>query len=233
MQPLLVASKLTKSFNGVQVLRGTSFQVQAGEILGLAGPNGTGKTTILNIISGLVRPDTGTVIFDGQDLTELAPHLIVRRGVGRTFQLPRPLQQLTLFENVAVALAARRSFLRARDRLKVHDILSRVGLADRADWPAGRLSSGGMRRLEVARALATCPRLLLLDEPFAALSIKEEGELLGLLKNLNRQGLTMILVSHRRRILGQLAHRVLVMTADRGVKEGIPAEVLADGELEV
>ncbi|MGQ9533188.1 MAG: ABC transporter ATP-binding protein [Desulfotomaculales bacterium] len=233
MDPLLVVSRLTKAFNGVQVLHGVGFRVGAGEVLGLAGPNGTGKTTILNIICGLVRPDAGAVIFDGHDLTELPPHRIAGLGVGRTFQLPRPLRELTVFENVLVAVAAGRGRLRARDRAKAREILARVGLTDREQWPAGRLSSGAMRRLEVARALATCPRLLLLDEPFAALSIKEERELMALLKSINRQGLAMILVSHRRRILGQLAHRVLLTTAEGTFREGTPGELLAERELEV
>ena len=173
------------------------------------------------------------MIFDGHDLTELPPHRIAGLGVGRTFQLPRPLRELTVFENVLVAVAAGRGRLRARDRAKARDLLARVGLSDREQWPAGRLSSGAMRRLEVARALATCPRLLLLDEPFAALSIKEERELMALLKSINRQGLAMILVSHRRRILGQLAHRVLLTTAEGTFREGTPGEILGDGEPEV
>lgn len=228
-----MVSRLTKAFNGVQLLHGVDFRVGAGEVLGLAGPNGTGKTTILNIICGLVRPDAGAVIFDGHDLTEMPAHRIAALGVGRTFQSPRPMRELTVFENVVLAVAARRGILRGRDRARARDLLDRVGLGDRERWPAGRLSSGALRRLEVARALATCPRLLLLDEPFAALSIKEERELMGLLKGISAQGVAMILVSHRRRILRQLAHRVLITTAEGTYREGTPGELLADGGLEV
>lgn len=211
----LSAVDLHKSFNGYQAVRGACFAIKRGEVLGLAGPNGSGKSTVLNLISGVIRPDRGTVQFRGLNITGLPPHRIAGLGITRTFQLARPFLTMSVYENVLVARTANKLKISALDRDRVHELLSLTGLIEKKDWDTSKLSSGALRRLEIARALATEPQLLLLDEPFATLSIKEEAALLDLLKDLNKKGMTLLLVSHRPRILRKLTHRVLVFESGK------------------
>lgn len=220
---LLLVMDLQKSFNGYRAVDGVCFSMEEPETLGLAGPNGSGKSTVLNLISGIIKPDRGTVKFRGLNITGLPSHRIAGLGINRTFQLARPFLKMSVFENVLVARVARKPGIKAHDRERVENLLELTGLIDKKDWDTSRLSSGALRRLEVARALAAEPRLLLLDEPFAALSLKEEAALLSLLKCLKSRGMPLLLVSHRPRILRELAHRVLVFESGR-VKMEVQSE---------
>lgn len=223
--PFLLVTDLCKSFNGYRAVDGVRFSMEESQVLGLAGPNGSGKSTVLNLISGVIRPDRGTVKFRGMDITGLPSHRIARLGIARTFQLARPFLNMTVFENVLVARVAGKPGINAHDRGRVDELLTLTGLIEKKDWYTSRLSSGALRRLEVARALAVKPRLLLLDEPFAALSMKEEAALLSLLKCLKSRGMTMLLVSHRPKILQELTHKVLVFESGRVKMEVKPEEV--------
>lgn len=221
----LVVADLHKSFHGHQAVRGAGFTMKRTEVLGLAGPNGSGKSTVLNLISGVIRPDRGTVTFRGMNITGLPAHRIAGLGITRTFQLARPFFNMSVYENILAARTARKMRVTAYDRDGVDELLNRTGLYEKKGWSASQLSSGALRRLEMARALATEPQLLLLDEPFATLSIKEEAALLSLLKDLNKRGMTFLLVSHRPRILRELTHRVLVFESGRVKMEVKPEDV--------
>lgn len=221
----LVVEDLYKNFSGYLAVNGVSFCLPRCEILGMAGPNGSGKSTVLNLISGVVRPDRGRVKFRGIEITGLATHRIAGLGLTRTFQLARPFARMTVMENVLVARVAGKMRVSPSDLRRVEELLDLTGLLEKKDWDTSKLSSGALRRLEVARALAVEPQLLMLDEPFAALSIKEEGALLNLIKELNRKGMTIILISHQPRILGELTHRVLVFESGKINMEVKPGDV--------
>lgn len=221
----LLLEDLHKSFHGYRAVNGAGFSMERSEVLGLAGPNGSGKSTVLNLISGVLRPDRGTVKFRGLNITGLPPHRIAGLGLTRTFQLARPFLNMSVFENVLVGRTANKMRIDPSDRHRVNELLSLTGLIEKKDMDTSKLSSGALRRLEVARALAIEPQLLLLDEPFATLSIKEEAALLILLKDLNKKGMTLLLVSHRPRILRELTHRVLVFESGKVKMEVKPEDV--------
>ena len=237
MTVLLEVTGLTKRFAGVQALADVSFALEAGQILGLFGPNGAGKTTCFHCLSGFLAPDRGRVVFGGRDTTGAQPHRIARAGVARTFQIVRPFRALTVLDNVLVALGHAnyagvggllRGYRGARHAARARALLARVGLGDAAGRPAGALTLGMQKRLEVARALALEPKLLLLDEPLGGLSAEEAGELAAFIASLRREGLTVILVEHHMRLAMRLVDRVLVL--DHGVKiaEGPPDDVRRD-----
>ncbi len=221
----LQVNRLTKRFADVVAVKDVSFEIGEGETLGLFGPNGSGKTTIINLISGVYRPDAGSIQLWGVEMVGLKPHQVAARGVARTFQLARPFLNMTVYENVLVARLARGGGL-PRPEARVNDLLGFTGLLKQKDWPASRLSSGCLRRLEIARALATEPRLILVDEPLAGLSLKEEGIVRSLLREVQAAGVTMLVVSHRPDLLAELAGKVLILCRGQVVREGPPAEVL-------
>ncbi len=232
---LLEVDGLTKRFAGLTALDRVSFRVEAGEVVGLFGPNGAGKTTCFNCLTGMVRPDAGRLVFAGRDLRGAAPHQLARWGLGRTFQVVRPFPALTARANVLVALGHphyRRLggiFARVADPAGEADALLRaVGLERDADRPAGLLPLGAQKRLEVARAQALRPRLLLLDEPLGGLSGEELPGMVALIERLRAGGLALVLVEHHMRAAMRLVDRVVVL--DHGVKiaEGTPAEVQRD-----
>lgn len=230
--PVLAVQDLAISFGRHFALEDITFSVPAGELLGITGPNGSGKTTIINIISGILKPQRGQVYLHGKNITRLKPHQRVRRGMARTFQHARHFPEMSAYENVLLAALKGRMKLpagRKGEQIedKIADVLNRTYLYDQRHVPAGRLSSGCLRRLDIARALATSPELLILDEPFAALSVREEKNLLKLLKDLKAEGLTMLIVSHRLDILSSLADRLLVMAEGKQSFIGDPAEALS------
>ena len=230
MTALLEVRDLTKRFGGVQANDGVSFDVEAGSILGVLGPNGAGKTTLFNCVTGFLRPDAGTVRFAGQDVTAHSPSAIARAGLVRTFQIVRVFPHLTAFENVVIgALLRARSVRLARDRAR--EILEDVGLAGRAGIRARDLTMADRKRLELARALATDPRVLLLDEPMSGLTPREVSEAVALVRRLRERGLTIVLVEHVLEVVMPLAEHVIVLDHGRVIAQGTPTEVSRDPEV--
>lgn len=222
---VLTVKGLTKSFGGLVAVKNVSFSVGKGEILGLIGPNGAGKTTVLNLITGFLKPDAGSIIFKGEDVTGSPPHVLVKKGVARTFQLVNPFSNMSVIDNIAVALYGKRGI---RSTEKAVEFLELVGLAHRKEELAKNLPHGDLKKLEIARALATEPELLLLDEPFAGLSLEEASELMELLKKLNEEGLTMVIIEHVMKVIMRLSHRVVVLCNGEKIAEGRPSEVVKD-----
>lgn len=232
MSTLLVGEGLTKHFKGLMALSHVSFRVERDEILGIIGPNGAGKTTLFNLITGYLRPDEGSITFNATPITRASPHAIVRRGLARTFQIPRPFKSLTVAESVEVARAAASgtvltSALHERGAI-TEQVLRLVHLWDLRDQQSGTLSQGDLKRLELARALATNPILLLLDEPYAGLSPGETSHLTAAIQELHRKGLTLVIIEHKLRELMKLCHRVLVLHYGEKIADGTPAEIAQD-----
>ncbi len=232
--PLLEIDHLTKEFDGVTALQDVSFGVQEREILGVIGPNGAGKTTLFNCITGILPATRGTIRFQGENIQDRQPYEIARLGIGRTFQIVRPFPNLSLADNVLVGIGHRHypDFRRALAacRTAAHrelaaTLLTRVGLTTGHDRRAGVLPLGLKKRLEIARALALEPRLLLLDEPSGGLRHEESQQLLGLIRDLNREGISVILIEHNMPIVMGVCHRLVVL--DHGIKiaEGEPAVI--------
>lgn len=236
---LLETAGLTKRFGGVTAVDGIDLAVAPGQVFGLIGPNGAGKTTLINLLSGQLRADTGAVRFGGADVTALPADLLTRRGLARTFQGVRLFKGLTALENVLVGRHVRmRSDVLARlvpfraagtaDRAVALALLDRVGLRARAAALAGELAYGDQRRLEIARALASEPRLLILDEPAAGMNPTESVGLRALLTELVAGGLTIILIEHDVRLVMDACARVAVLNFGRKIAEGTPTEIQAD-----
>ena len=226
---LLTVNKVSKTFGGVTAVKEVSLTVEAGEILGIMGPNGSGKTTLFNLVSGALVPDEGEIQFLGKRMNGLAPHRICRRGLARTFQLVRPFLGLTALENVLVGLGygcQRLTGRPARDKAEL--LLTSVGLEGHSMRPAHTLTVMGRKRLELARALATSPKLLLLDEFMAGLTAAETTQAMELIRSLQAQGLTLVLVEHIVWALLDVSHRIAVLSAGEKIAEGPPASVAKD-----
>jgi branched-chain amino acid transport system ATP-binding protein len=216
-----------KRFGGLQAVSGASLDVAPGEIVGLIGPNGAGKTTLFHLISGFLAPDDGDVRFDGASTRGLRPHQVCQRGLARTFQIVKPFPGLTILENVRVgALARTRAFGDATR--KAHEVLALVGLADRASRVAGSLTLADRKRLELARALATEPRLLLLDEVMAGLTPIETERMIELCRVINARGIAILLIEHVMRAVMTLSRRIVVLNQGAVIAAGPPAEIARD-----
>jgi branched-chain amino acid transport system ATP-binding protein len=221
----------TKQYGGVSAVQGISFDLYAGEIMGLIGPNGAGKTTLINIITGTVRPTRGTITFRGTSIGGLKPHVIGRMGIARTFQVVRPFANLTVLENVAVgamfgAGGARRTAREAMRRAE--EVLEFVQLESRRNDPAESLPIGGRKRLELAKALAMEPELLLLDEVMAGLRGAETDEAMDLIRAVNSRGITVLVIEHVMRVIMGLCQRVVVLDYGKQIAEGTPAAVTSN-----
>jgi branched-chain amino acid transport system permease protein len=223
-EPVLAVAGVAKSFGGVEALEDATLAVAGGEILGLIGPNGSGKTTLLNIVSGFERPDRGEVRLGGEGIGGLPPHAVARRGVGRTFQTLALVETMTALDTVALA----RGGALDRARPAAMHVLGRVGLAGAAALPAGRLAYGERRLLELARALALDPAVLLLDEPAAGLTAAEQAALARLLRTLAGDGIAILVIEHNMPFLLGLADRVVCLDAGRVIAAGTPAEIRRD-----
>ncbi|MCW2307815.1 ABC transporter ATP-binding protein [Rhodobium gokarnense] len=223
----LAVEGLTKWFGSVKAVRGIDFGVARGEIVALVGPNGAGKTTCFNIVAGAMRPSAGTVRLDGADVTGHPPEEMAARGLARTFQIMRPMAGMTVLENALIGPLARGLSLQDA-RSDARYALERVGLAEKADSPAGLLTLPERKMLELARALSTAPRLLLLDEVMASLRPAEADRIVALLQSLRAEGLTILLIEHVMRVVMSLADRVVVMHHGEKIAEGAPAEIAAD-----
>jgi branched-chain amino acid transport system ATP-binding protein len=231
-QPLLRISALTKRFGGFIALDNVSVDIRPGERFGLIGPNGSGKTTLINCISGAFRTETGSVVFGGEDITPLPPHIRTRRGIARSFQIPRPFKSMTVAENLMVALdfaSVAGDFIPAAQRRDaVMSILTQMGLASKADLSTLGLSQVELRKMELARAMATHPKLLISDEAMAGLSSSEVDEVLDLLIKLGSQGITIIMIEHIMQAVMRFSERVMCLDAGRIIAIGTPHEVMAN-----
>ncbi|NHN57670.1 MULTISPECIES: ABC transporter ATP-binding protein [Halorussus] len=226
---ILVLDGLTKRFGGLTAVDDLSFSVGEGEILGFIGPNGAGKSTTFNCVTGTYPPTEGTVWYRGEDVTGEPAHEMVKRGMARTFQSFRPLEDRSIVRNVALALVPDRVFslsgLRGETRRRATRICERVGLGDRLDQFPDELPHAGLLRLELGRALATDPDLLLVDEPFAGLSNQEVGEISDLLETLRDDGITLVVVDHNMRGLLSLIDRGVVIQFGSKIAEGRPEQI--------
>jgi branched-chain amino acid transport system ATP-binding protein len=228
--PVLRTEGVGKTFGGFVALQDVSIECRPGEILGIIGPNGAGKTTLFNLIAGAFRPTAGRVLFEDADITRLPPHRRVRRGIGRTFQLIRPFGRLTIRENVMTAALGSGARMRvARERADV--LVTRLGLGAIADKSAADINAVEGKRLEVARALATEPRLILLDEIFSGLNAAEVDELISLVRELRTDGLCVLVIEHNVRAIRAVADRVVAFDAGRLVSEGSADHVLSDAHV--
>jgi len=235
--PLLAIESVTVRFGGLLAIDGVSFEVREGELLGLIGPNGAGKTTMLRAITGVVRPTQGQVLLQGERLNDLAIDQRIRRGLALSQQLVRPLRTITLQENVAMAAAQAKTVRPLRALFQVSDAqeldlahreLERVGIAQLAAQKPATQPLGVLKRLELARALALKPRLLLLDEPLAGLNSKEAHGLADTIAEINRQGVTIVLIEHNLGEVMRICQRLVVLDNGRKIAEGEPQAVMAE-----
>jgi len=245
MSELMVARAVGKRFGGLQALSGVSFAIRRGEIYGLIGPNGAGKTTLFNLLTGIYAADSGGFEFDGAPLDGLAPHQVAARGIARTFQNIRLFANLSALENVMIGRHVRTragvigAILRDRRTLEEEAAIERralalldyVGIRARANDPAGSLPYGDQRRLEIARSLATDPRLLALDEPAAGMNPSERLALAKLIRVIRDDGVTVLLIEHDVRLVMNVCDRVLVLDYGECIAEGTPAEVQRDPQV--
>jgi branched-chain amino acid transport system ATP-binding protein len=227
MTALLEVEHVSKRFSGLQALEDVSFAIDAGGISGLMGANGAGKTTLFNIIAGSMPPDTGTVRFAGSDMTGLPPWRLCAAGIGRTFQIARPFPALSVLATVRVGMLGRERNMATATR-RARGVLERFGLADKADMPGRQLTVLERKRLELARAYATLPRILLLDEVAAGLRPGEVHELVALIRSIAAEGVTVLMIEHVLAAIFALAQRVVVLDHGRKIAEGTPAEIAHD-----
>jgi len=240
MPEMLRVTGVSRSFDGFLAVQGAALSVEAGSVVAVIGPNGAGKTTLFNLITGMLKPDDGRIVFEGQEITRLAPHEICRRGIGRTFQIANVFPRLTVFASVHVSVLSRqrRSLtLLASAPSQVGDetneILQRTGLAGKADRLAGTLSHGDQRTLEIAIALGSGPRLLILDEPTAGMSVEETEATIELVRRLARErGLTVLFCEHDMDVVFSVAQSIMVMRQGRTIVQGPPGMVRQHREVQ-
>ena len=226
--PILSVTKVNKHFGGLAAVVDVSFNVQAGAVLGLMGPNGAGKSTLLNIISGEYKPDSGSIQFEGQDITGLPPYRICRLGIARTFQIPQPFVNLTVLRNLMIAAEYGRNLGEAAAAREALNILEIVDLSDKKDMFARDLAAITLKRLELARALASNPTVLLLDEVAAGLTEEEIPQMLEILQQVREMGITCILIEHVMRVMTKAVDRIIVLDEGMKITDGTPHEVMED-----
>lgn len=227
---MLQVQKVSKSFGGLRAINQVSFQLQEGEILGLIGSNGAGKTTLFNLITGFLKPDEGHIYFRNQDITGLKPHKICHLGIGRTFQVVKPLSGLTVLENIAIGALLRHSDYKEA-RAEAVSIARELGLASKADEIAADIPLADKKRLGFAQALATGARLVLLDEVVAGLNPAEIDNLLDIIRRVAAKGLTIIVVEHVMKAVMNIANRILVLDHGGLIAQGSPEQVAVDEEV--
>jgi len=233
--PMLNVSGLSKRFGALRAVHEVSFAVNEGEILGLIGPNGSGKTTLINCISGSLRNDGGSIAFDGEEISGLPAYQRTRRGIARSFQIPRPFSSMSVLENLVVPLeyVAHRGSLHIADTsVEAMEILEKIGLADKAETPSNRLTQVELRKLELARAMAARPRLLISDEAMAGLAPNEVREVLEILFKLNEAGITIIMIEHIMQAVMRFSQRVICLDAGKIICEGAPDAIVANADVQ-
>ena len=227
---MLTVSGLVKRFGGFTAVNNVSFAVEQGEILGLIGPNGSGKSTIFNMLSGTLTPSAGSILFDGVEIAGLAPHRIINRGVGRTFQIPRPFHRLGIFDNVVLAgFYGQGSHSRVKAAEAAERALAMVGLPTDREMSVEGLGAAGLKKLELAKALATAPKLLLADESLGGLDESEMDQAADMLRKIRDElGITIIWVEHIMAVLMRVVDRVMVLDHGEKISEGLPGAVASD-----
>ena len=228
---ILKLENLSKSFDSIRAIDAVDLEVAQGEALGVIGPNGAGKTTLFNLVTGLLRPDTGSVWFDGREITRAPPRVRCIAGIGRSFQIPHPFESLTVFENLLVAAIHGRRRREAQVIDACGEILEQTGLIAFANRRAGMLNLLGRKRLELARALASAPRLLLLDEIAGGLSEAECAELVQLVQDIKNSGVTIVWIEHIVHALVSVVSRLVVLNFGRKIVEGEPRSVMVSDEV--
>ena len=234
-EEILKVEGITKRFGGLVALDNVSFQVYKGEILGLIGPNGAGKTTMFNVITGVYKPDKGRVYYMGQDITGLKPHVIARMGISRTHQIVKPFGELSVLENTMIGalFGPKHDTITEEEAAEIaRNVLKFVGLSDKAELPARVLNIQEKKRLELAKALAQEPQLLLLDEVLAGLNPSEVASMVELLKKIrSEKGITIIMIEHVMHAVMNLADRIVVLHFGRKIAEGTPEEIATNSEV--
>jgi branched-chain amino acid transport system ATP-binding protein len=227
-EPLLSVKNVDKHFGGLQAVDNISFDLPKNQIMGLMGPNGAGKTTLVNIICGYYKPDKGRIFFKGNDITNLPAHKVCRLGIGRTYQIPQPFGELTIFENIVVAAMYGRGIGQAAARQETMHVLEITDLSDRRDVLAKDMPTIALKRLELARALATDASLLLVDEAAAGLNESELPRMLEILENIRQFGITIILIEHVMKVMREAVDWIFVMDEGASIASGSPEEVMKD-----
>ncbi|HEU5286802.1 MAG TPA: ABC transporter ATP-binding protein [Candidatus Limnocylindria bacterium] len=229
MSAILQLQEVTVRFGGLVACDAASFDVEEGSILGLIGPNGAGKTTLFNAINGVYRRHSGRIVFGGQTISGLRPFEVARRGIARAHQVVRPLNDLSVIANVTVGACFGRENLGLRDATKVaEETLASLGIADRAEMLAGKLNVAQKKRLELARALAARPRLLLADEVLAGLNPQEVADMLGIFRHIKQQGVTVVMIEHLMHAVMNVSDKVVVLDYGKKIAEGTPQQVQSD-----
>jgi len=231
MADILTVEHLTKQFGRLRAVDSLSFEVREGEILGVMGPNGAGKTTVFNLLTGVFKPDEGSITFQGKDITHESPARRCRRGIGRTYQIPRPFDKMTVYENLLVGAVHGGKLSEKRARQSVYDILDLIGLLPLKDELAGKLPLLNRKTLELGRALATQPDLILLDEIAGGLTEKEAGHVLGIVRKIWEQGITIVWIEHILMMMTEGADRLLVISEGRWLQCGDPKDVMSSDEV--
>jgi branched-chain amino acid transport system ATP-binding protein len=221
---LLEIKEVSKRFGGLAALTDVSYSVNKGEILGLIGPNGAGKTTLFNVVNGFYPPTKGEVLFKGEKISHLIPHQICKLGIGRTFQVVRPLRRMTVLDNVIAS-----AFLRAKNKKEAEemalDVLRFTGLYEDRNQISRGLPLGKRKKLEITRGLATKPELLLLDESFAGLNPSEQNELIDIIRQIRTKGITIMIIEHHMKVIMALSDRIVVLNYGQKIAEGTPKEI--------
>lgn len=232
MKALLALERVSKRFGGLQAVKDLSFDVREGEILGLIGPNGAGKSTLFNLINGVFAPDSGRIAFDGIDITGEKPYRVARHGLARTHQIVQPLTQMTVLENCTVgACFGRRNLPLGRAREAALEAVAVTGLADRMQTQALHLTIADKKRLELARALAAEPKLLLLDEALAGLNPTEVDHMIGVVRSIRDRGITILMIEHLMQAIMSLSDRIVVLNFGQKLAEGVPEDVARDPQV--
>jgi branched-chain amino acid transport system ATP-binding protein len=232
MAALLQISSVSKHFGGFTALAEVSLAIGEGERFGLIGPNGSGKTTLINCVSGSLRNESGSIVFNGEEVSRLPAYVRTRRGIARSFQIPRPFRTMSVLENLLVPSAYVAHLKDVDAEAQARDILRRIGLADKADTPSSALSQVELRKLELARAMAARPKLLISDETMAGLSGAEVEEMLKILFALNEAGITIIMIEHIMQAVMRFSQRVVCLDAGRIICEGTPASIVQNPDVQ-
>lgn len=225
-EPILTIDNVSKSFGGLVAVNEVSFSLAAGQILGLMGPNGAGKTTLVNLICGFYKPDSGTIRFNGRDITTLPAHKVSHSGLARTYQIPQPFGELTVMQNILVAAMYGKGMNQAAAEHMAPEILERTDLVDKRDIIAKEMPTIALKRLEVARALAVDPKVLLVDEAAAGLNEAELPRMLEILENIRQSGVSLILIEHVMKVMREAVDTILVIDEGSAIAEGTPEEVM-------